>query len=482
MRLLRLQYNGDYELVRYVGKHVPPYAILSHTWGRDDEEVAFSDIQNATYRNKPAFAKLQFCGEQAAKDNLEHFWVDTCCINKSSDAELSEALNSMFRWYRNATKCYVYLADVAVNRDSQQLPLELMDPESHQLPFESTFRQSRWFTRGWTLQELVAPSSVDFFSCEGIYIGNKRTLELPIYNITGIAIAALRGASLSNFSVAERISWAARRETTIEEDQVYCLLGIFDVHMPVIYGERVEHAMRRLRKEILETDRTSTLKEVYESDNPEACLSTLAAADQTRFLSQTLHRSKHACVWISSNRQYDVWYKDNDSSLLWITARAGCGKTTAAAHISQMVSAEQIKGQGSIEKAYKPVLLYFFFRRSNLKADKTALAALRTLTSQLVHQEARLLPILHRRHDELSAKGGFEWTWENLSSVLEEMLEQPMFTLPVYIVLDAIDECESDSRKLILDWAKGLVGAMTTSTFRAPNTIIKLLVTSRPDG
>jgi hypothetical protein len=247
MRLLRLEDDGEFSLAEFVGRNIPRYAILSHTWRADGGEVTFKDIVDGAGRSRAGYNKIRFCGEQAAKDGLQFFWVDTCCIDKSSSAELSEAINSMFRWYRNATKCYVYLSDVSIDVSNQST-------QSSQLPYELAFRQSRWFTRGWTLQELLAPLSVEFFSREGKQLGDKKSLELQIHEITGIAVRALQGSPLSQFSVSERISWAAKRQTTIEEDQVYCLLGIFDTHLPLIYGEGMEHAFHRLRKEIPELD------------------------------------------------------------------------------------------------------------------------------------------------------------------------------------------------------------------------------------
>ena len=169
--------------------------------------------------------------------------MDTCCIDKLNNTELQEAINSMFRWYRNAAKCYVYLSDVSTKKRkaSDQLP---------EYTWESAFRASRWFTRGWTLQELLAPTSVEFFSKDGKKIGNKRSLELQIGESTGIPIKALHGDSLSSFSIAERLSWQDSRETTRKEDKAYSLLGICGVHMPLIYGEGRDGAFRRLREEI----------------------------------------------------------------------------------------------------------------------------------------------------------------------------------------------------------------------------------------
>ena len=125
--------------------------------------------------------------------------MDTCCIDKSNNTELTEAINSMFRWYQDAARCYTYLADVST-------PGYDADPQSCQRIWEASFRESRWFTRGWTLQELIAPASVEFFSSEGKRLGDKKSLQQQIYEITGIPIQALQGNPFSHFSVAERMA------------------------------------------------------------------------------------------------------------------------------------------------------------------------------------------------------------------------------------------------------------------------------------
>jgi hypothetical protein len=238
IRLLQYNDDGEFSVTTFFGDKIPQkYAILSHTW--EAEEVTFEDLQNGTGTKKAGYNKIRFCGEQARRDGLQYFWVDTCCIDKSSSAELSEAINSMFRWYRESTKCYVYLPDVlrtAVNTDD--------------LAWESAFWKSRWFTRGWTLQELIAPTSVEFFSKEGELLGDKSTLERHVCEITGIPAKALRGCPLPDFSIAERMSWAEQRNTTCKEDKAYSLLGIFDISIPVIYGEGREKALKRLQEEI----------------------------------------------------------------------------------------------------------------------------------------------------------------------------------------------------------------------------------------
>lgn len=250
MRLLRIEHGGVVSLVEFFG-NIPPYAILSHTWGSDDQEISFKEIVKGKGHGKAGYRKIQFCVKQAVKDGLHYFWMDTCCIDKSSSAELSEAINSMFRWYRNAAKCYVYLADVSINVLIQTSDAGSVrnDPASQQI-WKPAFQQSRWFTRGWTLQELLAPASVEFFSTEDERLGDKVSLIQQIHEATGISVAALKGIPLSQFDVDEKLTWAAKRETKREEDAAYSLLGLFDLHMPLIYGEGRRKAFTRLHREI----------------------------------------------------------------------------------------------------------------------------------------------------------------------------------------------------------------------------------------
>ena len=234
MRLLKRSGDGRFSLTAFTTSSVPRYAILSHTWDADNQEVTYQEIISGAGSSKTGYRKIEFCAEQAEKDGLEYFWVDSCCIDKSNNVELTEAINSMYRWYGEAVKCYVYLSDVSTDYH----------------PWDRAFSESRWFQRGWTLQELLAPSSVEFFSRDGQRLGDKGTLESQISRITGIASPALQGTPMAQFSVEERISWAADRRTTKEEDKAYSLLGIFEVHMPLIYGEGERNAYRRLKEEI----------------------------------------------------------------------------------------------------------------------------------------------------------------------------------------------------------------------------------------
>ncbi|KAM7209989.1 Heterokaryon incompatibility protein (HET) domain containing protein, partial [Rhypophila decipiens] len=253
MWLLERDPTGEFRLTKHPPNdeipEIPPYAILSHTWG--DEEVIFRDLAGGMAKNKAGYAKIQFCGEQAERDGLRYFWVDTCCIDKSDAGELQHALNSMFQWYRNAAKCYVYLADVSAHQqditNSRDWNLvarqsgcvtqrwafkEFTAPTIVQLLSKGckpAFWQSRWFNRGWTLQELIAPTIIEFFSKEGFRLGDKKSLEQEIHNITRIPLRALQGYPLSDFSFDERKAWAEKRNTTRDEDKAYSLFGIFDV-------------------------------------------------------------------------------------------------------------------------------------------------------------------------------------------------------------------------------------------------------------
>ncbi|PMD12217.1 HET-domain-containing protein [Hyaloscypha hepaticicola] len=232
MWLLYRGSDGELALEKFHSKDVPKYAILSHRWLPEDEEPQFHHLHprpaTPETKRKAGYAKLEFCVSEATRDGFGYSWVDTVCINKSSSSELNEAIVSMFRWYGESAKCYAYLNDVAG---------------------KSNLCSSKWFTRGWTLQELIAPKEVEFFSSDRQFIGTKSSLEREIKAVTGIPPEALRGRRLSEFSVPDRISWVKNRETTRAEDQAYCMMGIFNVFMPIIYGEG-NQAWNRLLEEV----------------------------------------------------------------------------------------------------------------------------------------------------------------------------------------------------------------------------------------
>ncbi|KPA37208.1 beta transducin [Fusarium langsethiae] len=215
-----------------------PYAILSHTWGK--EEVTFEDMMNeGQVKSMLGYTKIENTCRLAKERGLAYAWVDTCCIDKRSSAELAEAINSMFRWYKQASVCFAHLDDLTPAAE-----------EEEGVDFDS-LNSCRWFTRGWTLQELIGPKNLEFYDCAWKFRGKKANLGYSISQITGIHEEVLKDNSiLESVSIASRMSWAAKRKTTRIEDMAYCLLGIVDVNMPMMYGEGTK-AFERLQEEII---------------------------------------------------------------------------------------------------------------------------------------------------------------------------------------------------------------------------------------
>jgi hypothetical protein len=241
MRLLRRCDTSQFSLTKDLSGEdsILPYAVLSHTWGADTAEVTFRDMTNSTGKDKAGYKKIRFCSEQAKQDGLQYIWIHTCCTDKANKAELTHAIN----WYRNAIRCYVYLSDVSS-------PARESNKEESTPLWELQFRKSRWFTRGWTLQELLAPKTVEFFSKEGKRLGDRLSLEQPIHETSGIPVSALQGAPLSQFSVDKRLLWNKDWQTKLEEDKSYSLLGIFNVYITPFYSEGTGRAFGMLMDEI----------------------------------------------------------------------------------------------------------------------------------------------------------------------------------------------------------------------------------------
>jgi len=272
---MRLLHTQSLRVIEFNPDSIPSYAILSHTWG--DDEITYQDMQrleeggaaavfgSRRVKQKKGYPKVEAAAGLAKRDGFDYIWIDTCCIDKSSSAELSEAINSMYRWYEQSSICYAFLSDVA--------------PRGREAPHEagSTFRLSRWFTRGWTLQELIAPRQVHFFCSDWTLLGSKIETDTKEKNNWGIGVNLLSSITgidrrvlsatitVEEISVAARMSWASLRNTTREEDIAYCLLGIFAVNMPLLYGEG-KRAFLRLQEAILhETDDQSLLAWRYEA-------------------------------------------------------------------------------------------------------------------------------------------------------------------------------------------------------------------------
>lgn len=256
MRLINVH---SYEIREFYEGGIPRYAILSHTWDEPEDEVTFQDMarlrqSSSKYRysamieatdieirRKPGMEKILFACQQAKEDGLEWAWVDTCCIDKTSSAELDESITSMYRWYEQSTECYAFLSDV---------PCPLVGDL-----FASRLRTSRWITRGWTLQELIAPREVTFFGKAWKRLGTRSSYSKVIHDITRVPEQLLRCDPRSplsdprHYSAAQKMSWAAGRQCKKVEDVAYCLLGLFDIYMPLHYGEG-SRAFVRLQEEI----------------------------------------------------------------------------------------------------------------------------------------------------------------------------------------------------------------------------------------
>ena len=405
-----------------------------------NEEVTFKDIIKGTGKSKAGYTKIRFCGKQAAKNGLPYFWVDTCCINKSSSAELTEAINSMFRLYQDAAKCYVYLSDVS---DSGSVG---KDHSSRR--WKPTFRKSRWFTRGWTLQELIAPASVEFFSKEETRLGDKQSLEQTLHEITGITIQALRERPLSYFSVNERMSWAAKRQTKREEDAAYSLLGIFNIHMPLIYGEGRQKALDRLHKEIKDDNSIN-----------------LPIAKGASFDS---HMEEHNSRCLSNTRvellsQITEWAKDrNGKPIFWLNGMAGTGKSTIARTVAQSF-ADQCQLGAS-----------FFFKRGEGERGN-ATRFFTTIAIDLMGHAPGIRSGIRKTIDtdpaisEKALKDQFE------KLIFQPLSEaEPLQALELVIVIDALDECERDEDiRAILELLSRTKGLKPVS--------LRVFVTSRPE-
>ena len=263
---MRLINTSTHKFEEFVGGQIPKYAILSHTW--DGQEVSFQDMNsqkalaNLSKSNSPTpgWAKIRNACLTARGNSYSYIWIDTCCIDKSSSAELQEAINSMFSWYEKAAVCYVFLSDLEVKA----------------FPKPDTRPRCRWFTRGWTLQELLAPQHIIFFNCHWGKIGSRFEFALDISAITRIPERYLMHRwwkndarmQLDATSVSMRMSWAASRTTTRVEDLAYCLLGLFDISMPMLYGEGTK-AFYRLQEEIFKkTDDPTILAQGYKTPVP----------------------------------------------------------------------------------------------------------------------------------------------------------------------------------------------------------------------
>jgi hypothetical protein len=422
MRLLKYKENREPEIISFDDDTIPPpYAILSHTWGGDADELTFTDIVSGNGTAKHGYNKIRFCGDQAQQDGLQYFWVDTCCIDKTDRVELSHAIQSMFIWYQNATKCYVYLSDVSTRKRKP------IDTQHTECTWEPAFRSSRWFTRGWTLQELLAPSVVEFFSQEWDKLGDKTSLGSLIRRITGIPQEVLNGLPLSQFSINERLRWTEGRETKQEEDRAYSLLGVFDVvDLAPMYGEGAAAAFKRLMKEI---DSLKKCVQDLHSTNPRD--------DKKRIEETKGGLLVDSYRWVLSNITFQQWRQDG--RMLWVKGDPGKGKTMLLC--------------GIIDELHRLLqhtafLAYFFCQATDTRIN-SATAVLRGLLYMLVTQQPILASHIRKRYDQ-AGNNLFEDAnaWIVLTGIFVDVLQDPRLK-PIYLIIDALDECVTDMPKLL---------------------------------
>ena len=270
---MRLLNTKSLEFGDFFDSDIPKYAILSHRW--EDNEVLYKEFKKGKAYEGPGLKKIQESCALAAKEGYDWIWIDTCCIDKRSSAELSEAINSMYEWYKKSAVCYVYLSDVCYSPSDVSI---LKDIHKRSLnvgsrsfstfhewnPLKQEFCNSSWFGRGWTLQELLAPARCIFFDRHWTFIGDFFQLEADIAEAAGIPRQYL-GEEHRYASIAQKMSWASCRKTSRGEDLAYCLLGLFDINMPLLYGEGADKAFYRLQSEIL---RTSTDESIFAWTTP----------------------------------------------------------------------------------------------------------------------------------------------------------------------------------------------------------------------
>lgn len=242
---MRLINTVTLQLEEFMNTDNLKYAILSHRW--EDEEVSFQEYWQGQSTAKRGYKKIRKFCHIARATGLAYGWVDTCCIDKSSSAELSEAINSMFRWYRDAVLCLVYMSDVCI--------------DTRDAAFQDKFKSSAWFTRGWTLQELLAPTNLYFQNANWQSLGSKVELAELIAQSSHIDTDVLLAPpdTILSFPISRKMSWAVNRATTRPEDRAYSLMGIFNVNMPMLYGEGGQKAFRRLQEEIIRTSSDHTI-------------------------------------------------------------------------------------------------------------------------------------------------------------------------------------------------------------------------------
>nr|OQO32604.1 hypothetical protein B0A51_00168 [Rachicladosporium sp. CCFEE 5018] len=418
MRLLNL----NFELCDF-DDSPPPYAILSHTWSENNEdEVSYHDLR---YGTKKSLLKLELCRDWTKAKGFEYFWIDTCCIDKRNDAEISYAIRSMWRWYSEAAICFVYLSDLSMKRKRD------VDAD-----WRDALKDCRWFTRGWTLQELMASKKVEFHT-RNDRLGSREDLLLALKSITGINL----GDQLPNH--ATRLGWVTKRTTKRPEDRAYCMLGICDVSLDPRYGEGGNAAWRRLEDAIAHRYGTIALEvrgATANKDHREMVLEALrfdALETRRRTVKAALAKT---CKWILKHPACAKWLK-LEHKFFWIKGKPGAGKSVLIKYLDQHVTRGLKKSNA--------VGLYFYFNARGERLEKSFLGLYRSLLVQIID----LVPELMHELDTLDTQFDVSQLQRVLASAISSVSRQ------IWIFIDALDECrEGDVRELI-DFLDGLEAA-----------------------
>ena len=301
---MRLLNTKTLEFDEFFESEIPKYLILSHRWqGKETTLQAFEASKRLPLSEcTPGVAKIRKLCEMAVAADYEWCWADTCCIDKTSSSELTEAINSMWTWYAEADACYVYMPDVKKSDDTE---------------LETMLGRSTWFTRGWTLQEMLAPKRQQFFDGGWSLIGSRDDLDLEkaLSSITGIDSKFFGNLEMiMSASICERFRWVSLRSTSRSEDLSYCMLGIFGVNMPLLYGEG-HRAFLRLQSEILKVTDDET---IFAWTDPACQQSGLLAAHPRVFANQTKHIHRKSWIYrppsplTSKGVELEIWASYDD--------------------------------------------------------------------------------------------------------------------------------------------------------------------------
>ncbi|QIX01375.1 hypothetical protein AMS68_006892 [Peltaster fructicola] len=449
MRLLYVDEQGRFVLTDDLHDNIPRYAILSHTWSDDGDEVTYQDILQGKGQEKEGYAKLCFCRDRGKEAGIQYFWVDTCCIDKASESELATSIRSMFRWYAESAVCWAYLIDVSSgkrNSDGSQ-------------GWHDTLRTCRWFTRGWTLQELLAPKELHFYARSG-YLGNRSTLCQIIHEITGIDAGALQGQPLDTYPHLHRLGWAAARVTKIAEDRAYALLGICDISMGPRYGEGYEHARRRLESKIVKRFGTRALERI----EPPAGFSMHQQTRQDEHRQRVLEMLKFdamesrrttikkaldkTCSWVLDTASYKAWMQPDvvreHHGFLWIKGKPGAGKSVLMKFLDDHVHSKKLDSD---------IVISFYFSARGEELERTLLGMYRSLSVQLLEAVPEMQSVLDS--SSMSMACGTRTQITELKRIISTIVSK-LGRRRLYLFMDALDECQQDDIQSMIDFFQDL--------------------------